>query len=252
MAGMGKLGEFQEGEDWESYTERLEQFFIMNDIGADDAGKRRAVLLSCMGAKTYELCKTVIAPAKPADKSYAELVAALTEHLCPKPIIIAERFNFYTRKQKPGETVTTYRRELKKLAETCKFEGFLNEVLRDVFVIGLEDKAAQCELLSEADLTIDKAFRIAHGREMAAKRVDEMHIGLTEKTVNKVTPKSCWRCGKHNHDAEKCYYKTAECFKCKQIGHISKMCPGKQANEQKGGEMQPKTQPKNKLYCIYD
>lgn len=193
------------------------------------------MLLSCMGAKTYELCKTIVAPVKPSAKTYAELVDELRKHLCPKPIVIAERFNFYTRKQKSGETVTDYLRELKKLAESCKFDAFLKEVLRDVFVIGLEDKAAQCELLSEAELTIEKAFQIAHSREMAAKRVDEMHVAPNEKTVHKVAPKlkPCWRCGKNNHEPDKCYFKNTECFKCRKIGHIGKMCPGESQSRRK-------------------
>ena len=32
-------------EDWVSYTERLEQYFTANDIKAEEADKRRAILL---------------------------------------------------------------------------------------------------------------------------------------------------------------------------------------------------------------
>ena len=44
MAAHGKLESFHEGQDdWESYEERLQQYFVANDI--EDAMKQRAILL---------------------------------------------------------------------------------------------------------------------------------------------------------------------------------------------------------------
>ncbi len=60
----GTLAEFDAGiEDWKSYAERLEQYFVANDI--TDAGKQRVVLLSGCGAATYKLIRNLVAPAKP-------------------------------------------------------------------------------------------------------------------------------------------------------------------------------------------
>ena len=48
---LGKIEEFQQGQDnWEEYVERLDQFFVANDI--QDDNKKRAILLSGMGART--------------------------------------------------------------------------------------------------------------------------------------------------------------------------------------------------------
>ena len=57
-------------------------------------------------------------------------------------------------------------------------------MLRDIFVIGLQERSAQKKLLSETELTLNRAVEIATGQEMANKRVDEMHIN--EGTVGKV------------------------------------------------------------------
>ena len=51
---LGQVGPYCEGkEDWACYVERLEQFFIANDI--TDAPKIRAVFLSGIGPSTYSL-----------------------------------------------------------------------------------------------------------------------------------------------------------------------------------------------------
>ena len=50
---IGRVEPFQLGvEDWDQYAERLEQYFICNDI-AD--GKKVAVLITVVGADTYGL-----------------------------------------------------------------------------------------------------------------------------------------------------------------------------------------------------
>lgn len=51
--------------------------------------------------------------------------------------------------------------ELRCLSTHCKFEGFLDEALRDRLVCGLRNEAIQKKLLTEADLTLTKAVELA-------------------------------------------------------------------------------------------
>ena len=79
---LGTVGAFQEGqEDWTCYCERLEQFFQANGIG--DEGKRRAVLLSACGGSVYQSIRNLVAPGKPSNKSFSELVKLFRTHFCP-------------------------------------------------------------------------------------------------------------------------------------------------------------------------
>ena len=95
MVLIGNIGQYNDAtEHRSSYKERLEQFIAANDIAAD---KRVAVMLSVVGSKTYELLRTMTAPTKPADKTFAQLCEILETHLAPKPLIIAERFHFHKR-----------------------------------------------------------------------------------------------------------------------------------------------------------
>ena len=92
MATLGRIDPFdQKRDNFENYTERLDQYFIANDVPEP---KQKAVFLSVIGGETYDLLKNIIAPDKPDSKDYAFLKSKLAEHFKPKPLITFERFNF--------------------------------------------------------------------------------------------------------------------------------------------------------------
>ena len=64
-------------EDWLSYTERMQQYFVANTVSED---RQRATLLSTCGPVTYQLIKDLIAPEKPTTKTFEELVQLVNAH----------------------------------------------------------------------------------------------------------------------------------------------------------------------------
>jgi hypothetical protein len=160
----------------QSYTERLQQYFIANDI--ESAAKKRAVLISKVGGQTYQLIKNLLAPEKPMDKSLEE-IEVVRKHHHPQPSVIVQRLNFHSRYRNPGENVSTYVAELRKLSEHCNFND-LNERLRDQLVWGIKDQRVQRRLLGEQDLTFAKALELAQAAETVekyAKQLDNREKG---------------------------------------------------------------------------
>ena len=104
------------------------------------------MFLTVVGGKAYALLRNLLAPIKPATKSYSEVVKVMKDHLKPKPLIIAERFKFHRRNQREGETVAQYLAELRRLTEQCDFKDYLEEALRDRFVCGLRSEVIQRRL----------------------------------------------------------------------------------------------------------
>ena len=89
----GKVNGFNPSQDeWPLYVERLEHVFVAN--GITDGAKKRAVLLSVIGASNYKLLSSLVAPAKPREKEYSALVDSdkLTEHFTPAPSEIVEHY----------------------------------------------------------------------------------------------------------------------------------------------------------------
>ena len=92
MATQGKISAFNAGtETWTSYTELLGFYFSANDI--EDPGKKRSILLTICRPSTYQLLKSLLQPASPADKTYDELDQTLNNHFSPVPSPIVQRLN---------------------------------------------------------------------------------------------------------------------------------------------------------------
>ena len=145
---LGQVEQFEVGgDDWELYTERLEQFFVANEVR--EGSKKVAVLLTVIGAKAYALLRNLTTPEKPAQKSFDKLVKTMRVHLQPKPLVIAERFKFHQRTQSEDETVSQYIAKLRNLAEGCDFKNYLEEPLRDQLVCGIKNESIQRRLSSE-------------------------------------------------------------------------------------------------------
>ena len=182
---IGQVEAFQPGiDDWEQYTERLEQYFVANKVV--DEVQQLAVFITIVGSKTYALLSDLLAPVKPADKSYKELKDVLKAHLKLKPLIIAERFRFHQRSQQTGEDVASYMAALRRLADKCSYGAHLEEALRDRFVCGLQGAAIQRKLLARDGLTLKTAYETAGCRPSSSKAI------LADTTINVVD--LVWRC----------------------------------------------------------
>ena len=95
VALYGQVSTFDpETDDWTQYVERLNYYFVAN--GIDDVTKKRAILLSVVGASTYRLIRNLVAPGKPDEKTYKQLVDLVKEHQCPAPSETVQRFKFNT------------------------------------------------------------------------------------------------------------------------------------------------------------
>jgi len=135
------------------------------------AEKQVATLLSTIGSKSYGFLRSLAVPKAPKDLKY-EVVTMLKSHYEPPPLVIAERYRFHLRSQEAGETISDFVAELRRLATKCKFEettDFLEESLRDRFVIGLRAEGTRKRLLTEQKLTFSRAIEIAQSVETATK-----------------------------------------------------------------------------------
>ena len=135
---------------------------------------------------------------------------------------------------------------------------------------GLQNEIIQKKLPAEEELSLDKAFKMAISRELAAqqsvnlqKAVETRHetsidrqtnaMRVTQRPLQKSqggkhvehgtrksriqlgnnTPrKPRWRCGKPNHNQAVCYFRQKECWKCQKKGYTANQCKGSAARAQ--------------------
>ena len=184
-----------------------------------------AHLLSGLGAKTYAVLKNLTAPAAPSGCSLAQIKEKLVSHFKPKPPVIAERFSFHKRDQLPGEPIKDFVIELRRLARTCNFGGFLEEALRDRLVCGMTSSSTQKKLLAEKDLTLQRAIDIATAAEMAVLDHQQEATVSHQSEMHSIRYKSaCTTCGKRGHATNKCRFRLMTCYKCGKQGHLQAVC----------------------------
>ena len=241
----GKIDEFNgENEEWRHYMERMNHFFAAN--GIENQEKQRSIFLVSVGAKTYKLIRSLVAPGDPTSHTFEELTKLAQDHYQPKPSVTVERFKFNTRCQQPAETIPMYLAELKRLSENCEFGTNLNELLRDRVVCGTSDTKIQRRLLAEPKLTLKRALDLAIAIETSEK--DALNLQKSNPQGNNVVHKlgdaarelkeqdttyKCSRCdGKHS--PTQCRFKEAKCYACGKVGHISRACRSKGKGKQEG------------------
>ena len=137
---------------------------------------KRAVFLTLVGEKTYNLLTDLASPAKPAELKLSEIIDLLNAHFNPKPLVIVERCKFYHRHQENTENVPDYLATLRKCADYCNFGDSLQQALRDRFVCGLNSSAIQKRLLAESEFTFKGALEMAQTMEVTAKQAEYLNI----------------------------------------------------------------------------
>ncbi|CAB4004480.1 LOW QUALITY PROTEIN: uncharacterized protein K02A2.6-like [Paramuricea clavata] len=235
MATYGKVSPFDEAEEtWTQYTERLEQYFLANEV--TDAKTQRAIFLSVCGSKTYALIRDLLQPKKPGDTEIKEIFKELEKHFIPTPSVIVERFKFHNRIRRVDEGIAKYVAELRRMTEHCKFGTSLDDMIRDRLVCGINNEKIQRRLLAEPELTYKKAVELSLAMESASKHVEDLGAkGVSIEDPNNIhrvnnrednqqsSRSECYRCG-GKHAANSCKFRELKCFNCDKIGHIAKVC----------------------------
>ena len=98
------IKEFDPEKDWRDYIEQVEQYFIAHDLSAKEKEPtKRALFLSGVGSSTYMTLKSLLAPTKPADKKFNEIVALLTKHYSPLPSEVVQSYLFFLESTPTGQ-----------------------------------------------------------------------------------------------------------------------------------------------------
>ena len=100
---------------------------------------------------------------------------------------------------------------------------FLEEPLRDRLVCGMNNGGIQKKLLSENDLTPQRAIDIATAVEMAVLQLSDQ-LAQQHKTEVLAIRQICKCCGKREHSQRECRFRTQVCYQCGEKGHLRMVC----------------------------
>ena len=146
-------------ESWSHYVERQGFYSVANDAEGDD--KKHFILLSICGHPTFKLIRSLLDAQALETKSYSDLVKMVKDYYDPKLFIIVQRYKFNSRVRAAEESIATYVAALHQIAEYCDYKDSQQDMLRDRLVCGVNHQSIKRRLLTENDLTYEKALELA-------------------------------------------------------------------------------------------
>lgn len=87
---IGRIEYYNMGDDFQSYIEHMQHLLKLNKI--EDSVSKISFMIGVGGAELYKVAKTLVAPRKPEEFTFDDLVKLLIAHFLPKKNITAERF----------------------------------------------------------------------------------------------------------------------------------------------------------------
>lgn len=191
----------ENNESFDCYVQRLDNFFKLKGLVEDDTETQEAkvvVLINCIGAKNYQLLSSLTAPDTPASKTYTELINLLRKHLSPKPNILTEQHKFFSRNQRPGESITFYITALRELTKNANFvskcetddctKNLLNIMLRAQFIRGLNDSDIREKILQQTEITFENSVEIALAIESSKLENAQLYKSFpSASNINKIS-----------------------------------------------------------------
>lgn len=248
MARVGNLSVFDSSSDtWSLFEKRLQQFFIANSIEKEII--KKSVLITNLDNFSLKLLTDLCVPAQLEEKEFKELVDLLGNYFKPFKSIFAEREKFYCARKTCSENIMEWSTRLRGLAAECQFGEFLETVLRDKFIIGINDKRQRDLLFLEGkDLTFVRAVQLAQANEFARDAVatDTADKGDADISIKKEVEGAVYHMGRKGRHVShhlgsrkssggKCSARvwekgsaqvkcSAQCHVCGKKGHLAEIC----------------------------
>ena len=181
VVGLGSLGEYDAAVEWAVYESEILNYLAANLI--DVADRRRAVLLSAIGAKALKTLRNLCSPDKPETRPYDELIEILGTFYGKKSTISVERTKFIRRLQSDDETIDQFCEKLRELALTCEYGNQLEERLKDQLIAGCKSEPIRKRLYENEKKTFQECTQLARNLELIEKDLKKATEKMQVHTV---------------------------------------------------------------------
>ncbi|XP_055585346.1 uncharacterized protein K02A2.6-like [Uranotaenia lowii] len=229
-----KPPEFNIGDSWSLYEERLRRFFVAYGVEEEADERRSAFLLTAVSMEVYQTIRNLCFPDKPETKQFDELCSLMRQRFTPTLVTFHERTRFIEARQGDGETVIEWSTRLKKLAADCEFGNDLPVFLKNIFVVGLKRGPVYERVCEEdPDSNLEALVKVAMKKESTLRQRESLEVNKFQSDQGNKLKKPaspnfrCYACGKGDHNFRKCQYKSYVYKVCDKKGHLAKVCPNR-------------------------
>lgn len=232
-------------ENFQIFKEEFSIYFVATKTDKESKTVQLARLKNLLGSDGLKLYNSM--KDDTVTESIEYVIDTLEQHCVPKKNVTMDIFKLLNRKQGTDETFEQFYAELKSLIKPCRFDEQEDKLLKALIVFGVKNSDLQERLLRE-DVTLDKMLNFCRASEVAGRNVKLITVpsdsstevdAIKAKTCGKVdheeysgpgnsnslkrvTPKTCFRCGKLHTGT--CPAMGKICNKCKRPNHFANVC----------------------------
>lgn len=151
---------------WEYWRKTFELFMKANDLEKEDDHRKCAILLQSLGTsvKIMEIFESF--DMKIENTKYDVLLQKFEDYFVPRQKSkIQTRHQFFTRRQKPEESIADFATDLQHRSLTCEFGNMREELARDVFIAGIHSRyvfVVENLLAKEDSVSLDEVVETAN------------------------------------------------------------------------------------------
>lgn len=216
--------------NWLQFKQKLELFLTATSSEKPRTeAVKAAILLSAAGDDALDVYNNFVFSEGENKEDYQTLVKKFEEYCVQQGNEVYERHVFRLRVQEEAEPFERFLRDIKKQAKLCNFGELEQSMIRDQVVFGISDKKLRQRMLSEKDLTLQKADQMCKAAEVSAQQNAEWsketrqveYTRRTEQASNKQA--RCRQCGRF-HAPEECPARGKICYACKKKNHFAACC----------------------------
>lgn len=159
-------------ESWRKWLQKFEIYSDANELHILQEEKQVAIFLNSLGDDGIEIFNSFNINRKSA--KLRDVIQKFEGKFNPCKNITVERYNFFTRFQQNYETLDEYVTVLNNLSTSCEFNKLKEDLIKDMFVIGINNQQIKEKLLQEENLTLENAIKLAKNIELSQDRSNKL------------------------------------------------------------------------------
>ena len=225
---------YNSDQDWDLWFRRFQLY--ANEITQDEV-QQKGLLISRLGDVPLQ---TLFSSDPRLERSYQDTVQFLTNRFSEEKGSCESRLTFNSLSQKISETLDEYLTRVQKCVSRAypdKDKDFLEVLVTDKFVMGIQSSSLKEILLSEVFHSAEEALAFAKRKAKAAElcKKTTKHINVLESETNR-TPKPIDRNaiqrGQPNSSSSSPRPTNLRCHYCGIVGHVIAECRNKKRDAQ--------------------
>lgn len=170
-------------ENWRCFKRDFNIFLVAAELTRKTDLVKINLFLNAAGPEAVEVYESLNL-SDGQRENFDEIIRAFEAFCNQRKNTVYERFLFYQRKQREGESFDSFLTDIMKLGKNCEFGAVSDEMLRDRIVMGVSDTKLQAKLLETSNLTHTMAIDKSRANEVTKAQTTNMND--TSAIVNEI------------------------------------------------------------------